>query len=242
MIDYTDITVLLDRSGSMISIRDAMQKGFDEFVGAHRATPSTRLSLVEFDEPPAQLMQGQYGGLTVAESRIALNPVYTAMKIGDVPKLYFQPRGNTPLNDALCKTIDNTGTRLRALPVAERPKSVLFVIITDGQENASKTYTRADALQRITHQTDAYQWQFVYLGANQDAIAEAATYGIHAQNAMTYNFTHGAAENAMFAAATKTAAYTRSVAGGQSVSASASLMSFDDDDRKIATTDTPVTK
>lgn len=92
----------------------------------------------------------------------------------------------TPLHDAICKVIDNTGRWLGFIPEDERPEKVLFVIITDGLENASQNYNAKDVKERITRQTEQYKWQFVYLGANQDAILVGESLGISQDSSMTY--------------------------------------------------------
>lgn len=166
MAEYTDITVLLDRSGSMESIQQAMESAYGEFVLQHRAVPSSRLTLIQFDtENPQEV-------------------VCEATPIGQVPRLTIVPRGGTPLLDAFVRAIDRTGERLKAM--GDRPDQVLFVIITDGQENSSREFKRQDVFDRVTRQRDIYKWQFVYLGANQDAIGEAASFGIPATMAMNY--------------------------------------------------------
>lgn len=208
MKNYADITVLLDRSGSMQSIRAAMESGFDEFVGQHRQNSSTRLTLIQFD------------GVNDQEV------LYTARPINDVPRLSIDPRGWTPLLDALCKTIDATGSRLRSVSERDRPNKVLFVVITDGQENRSKTYTRRDVKERIDRQRGAYSWEFVYLGANQDAIAEAATFGIPHTHAITYSHDSFAALNTMRGMARNTANYVST--------GSTDALNFDDKQRKEA--------
>jgi uncharacterized protein YegL len=152
----------------MGSIKPAMESGFMEFLTEHKANPSTRISLVQFD------------GANPYE------PVYTARPITDVPEFKLEPRGTTPLLDALCRTIDETGRRLAQMTEGDRPNKVLFIVITDGEENASHGYTKADVRTRIAHQQDKYNWQFVYLGANHDAIATAKDYGMPVQAAITY--------------------------------------------------------
>lgn len=94
----------------------------------------------------------------------------------------FVPRGNTALLDAIGRAIGDTGARLAAGP----SEKVVFVIITDGQENASHEYNQAKVHEMIEHQRDKYQWEFVFLGANQDAIKAATNLGMNAANAMTY--------------------------------------------------------
>jgi hypothetical protein len=91
------------------------------------------------------------------------------------------------LLDAIGHTIDTVGARLAAIPEADRPGKVIVAILTDGRENASTHFSMADINQRITHQREVYQWEFLFLGANQDAIATASTMGIQGHNAATFD-------------------------------------------------------
>lgn len=166
---YTDITILLDRSGSMSKIKEAMEEAYGGFLKVHQKVPSTRITLIQFDTENDQDM------------------VYENMKVRQAGGLNLDPRGATPLIDAFVKAIDGTGRRLSSLPEKDRPDQVLFVVITDGLENASKEFKRQDVFDRVTLQHKAYKWQFIYLGANQDAIKEAATYGIGAGQTITFN-------------------------------------------------------
>lgn len=210
---YTDITVLLDRSGSMAAIKTAMESGFEEFLYAHRKNPSTRLSLVQFDgENPH-------------------DKVYTALPVLDTPKLRLDPRGSTPLRDALCLTIDDTGRRLAAMRESERPQKVLFIVITDGMENASTQFSTRDVRERVERQRDIYSWEFVFLGANQDAILTAQEFSFDVKKAITYNANLGATRGAWKGLATNTAAYVSNT----TPTASASL-DWDDQQRKDSTT------
>lgn len=165
---YTDITVLLDRSGSMQSIKPAMESAFNEFIQGHKVNPTTKVTLIQFDDGNDQ------------------DVVFQSVPVGAVEKLILHPRGGTPLVDAFVKTIDRTGDRLRGMAESDRPDQVLLVVITDGQENASRLYKRSDVASRVTKQSTQFNWQFVYLGANQDAIREAQSYGIGQQHAITY--------------------------------------------------------
>lgn len=189
MKNYTDITVLLDRSASMLSIKEAMESAFDEFVLGHQAIEETRLTLYTFDEPAEfqymNVTRGQ-ANFDYFKTRIAYERVYSALPIKNVPKLELVPRGNTPLIDALCGVIDETGRRFATMDAAERPSRVLFVVITDGQENASKTFKREDAFERITTQTNVWKWQFLYLGANKVRMPSGKRHGIAAPFAMNY--------------------------------------------------------
>jgi hypothetical protein len=169
---YTDITVLVDRSGSMATIQKAMENAFGEFLTKHKEVPSTKLTLIQFDTADAQ------------------DIVYTARPVCEADKLSINPRGGTPLLDAMCMAIDSTGRRLASMKESARPDQVLFIVITDGEENSSKMYTRSDVKSRVTHQQSNYNWQFIYLGANQDAFAEAESFGIGKQWTLNYKASH----------------------------------------------------
>ena len=166
----THIAVVVDRSGSITSIRSDTIGGFNTFLRDQQAEPGeATLSLVLFDH--------EY------------QPVYTMRPLAEVPELTtetYVPRGNTALLDAIGRTINETGAALAAIPEAERPGRVVFVIITDGHENSSREFNRYRVLEMIRHQSDVYGWQFVFLGANQDAIVEAGSIGIKAANAVSY--------------------------------------------------------
>lgn len=171
MKNETYIAVLLDRSGSMSSVKSDTIGGYNEFVDEqHRAGDNCRLTLVQFDSQ-------------------AIDTVHENLPIREVPHLTnatFKPRDMTPLLDALGETIVNTGRLLKGIKEEDRPDKVVFVIITDGEENASKRYTKAQIKEMIQHQTDVYKWAFVYIGANQDAFAEARSLGIGADFATNY--------------------------------------------------------
>lgn len=153
----------------MQNIKTAMESGFGEFLAVHRITPSTRLTLVQFDgENPYE-------------------EVYVERPIADAPALTLTPRGMTPLRDALCMAIDKAGQRLASKKASLRPEKVLFLVMTDGLENASRRYSLEEVKQRIDRQTGTYSWEFVYLGANQDALLEAGRMGMDLKKAITFD-------------------------------------------------------
>lgn len=166
---YTDVTVVLDRSGSMSSIKDDMEGGFASFIEKQKHVPGTCLvSMVHFDGEATEVR-------------------YVATPITKVGPLALHPRGNTPLLDATAFTIRLTGERLAAMQPDARPENVMILIITDGQENASHNTTPAALKAMIEHQREVYQWDFVYLGANVNAFAEAQKMGIPVATAAEYD-------------------------------------------------------
>lgn len=90
-------------------------------------------------------------------------------------------------SSAIGRTIDELGARLERTAEADRPGKVIVAILTDGLENASRQYTWHDVSDRIKHQTEKYSWEFLFLGANQDAIATAGQLSIAAQNSANWN-------------------------------------------------------
>jgi hypothetical protein len=171
--DLTEIAFVLDRSGSMNPIADDAIGGFNTFLTEQQAlTGQARLTLVLFDH----------------EYMVTHNNV----DIRAVPPLdakTYTPRGMTALLDAVGRTIDDIGTRLAATPEAERPAKVIVAILTDGQENASRDYTFARVADKIKHQQEKYSWEFLFLAANQDAIAAAGALAIQPKDAIAFQAT-----------------------------------------------------
>ena len=161
----SEIIFLLDRSGSMETGKSDYIGGFNQFLGEQKQVAGDcRVTFIQFDDSYEKVFDGA---------------------LRDMPPLTnasFKPRGRTALYDALCRMIDDVGARLSATPAAERPDKVIVVILTDGAENASLRYTLDEASERIRHQRDAYQWEFVFLAANQDAFAVGRLLHIDAAN------------------------------------------------------------
>jgi hypothetical protein len=164
-LNLTDI----DRSGSMASVVDDTIGGFNAFVDRQKQGEGfARLTLVEFDH----------------ECHI----VYERRDIQEVSHLdpgSYIPRGNTALLDAIGRTIIAVRGAIAVERPSARPGNVVFVIITDGMENASSEFTRSQILEMIrAHQEEG--WEFLFFGANQDAIGEAASMGIDAARAASW--------------------------------------------------------
>jgi hypothetical protein len=197
----TELAFILDRSGSMGSVAAAAIEGFNLFLRAQQTTPGqARLTLVLFDDEylvPAQSL-----------------PVIEVLPLDHRT---YVPRNSTALLDAIGRTIDELGARLSAIPEPERPGKVIVAILTDGLENASTRYTWRNVAARIRHQTRVYQWEFLFLGANQDAIATAAQLHIAAENAATYQPDSVGQQSGSAAVARKTTAYRRQTSGHASI-------------------------
>ena len=102
--------------------------------------------------------------------------------------LSSRSRGSTALLDAIGTTIDAFKRRIRALPRAHQPAQVIFAIFTDGYENASTKYTWRDLSGKIRRRREKDGWEFLFLAANQDAIATASQMSIHAHDSATVQY------------------------------------------------------
>ena len=168
--NLTEILFILDRSGSMAPLTESAISGFNNFLRDQAAEPGlAHLTLMLFDDR----FEYPVSSLPLPE----ITPLDTTV---------FVPRGSTALLDAMGTGIDQLGKRLASLPEADRPATVIVAILTDGEENASAVYKWSDVQKRIRHQSETYNWHFLFLGANQDAIATAAKVGIHAANAANW--------------------------------------------------------
>jgi uncharacterized protein YegL len=180
--DLTHIYFLLDRSGSMQSIKTDTEGGFAAFVDEQRQAPGDcRVTLAQFDH--------EY------------DVVYSAVPVADVPPLTLRPRGRTALLDALGRLVTDAGDELGALPEDDRPGTVIVAVMTDGLENASREWTHPAIRSLVEQQTSAYSWQFLYMGADQDAIEVGTGLGVDARYAVTYG--RGRTKEALAGAAAK---------------------------------------
>lgn len=166
--NYTHLVLCVDRSGSMNKIREDAQGGINSLIEDQKKLPGKcTFALYQFDN--------YYD-----------NPI-SPRDIKEVTDYKLEPRGGTALLDSAHRAIIDTGDYLRKMPEDKRPSRVMFVIITDGEENASREITRDKLKELITQQTDKYNWEFVYVGANVDAFAEAGSFGI--ASAVSYHST-----------------------------------------------------
>lgn len=172
--NLTEMVFVLDRSGSMSGLAADTIGGFNELIEKQKKIEGhAYVTTVLFDH--------EY---EVLHDHVALEEVAPL-----TDKEYFA-RGSTALLDAVGRTIDAVGARLAAAPEEERPAHVVFVITTDGMENSSREYTAQRVRGMIEHQQQKYSWQFVFLGANMDAVSEARKLGISAKYAADFTPSH----------------------------------------------------
>jgi hypothetical protein len=210
---YTDITMVLDRSGSMQSIKDDSIGGFDAFISEQRRLPGRcTVSLVQFDN--------------------LYEEVYTGRDLADVPGLTLVPRGSTAMLDAIGRAVNATGARLAAMPEDRRPGTVIVGIMTDGLENASREFTYPMVKALIEQQEQVYGWTFMYMGANQDAIEVGASLGVARDRSLTYAGPKVAAAMGAYSASVGT--IREAVAAGAPVEQARRRAAYSDEQRRNA--------
>lgn len=167
--ELTEVVAVLDRSGSMSSIIDDVVGGFNTFIEKQKNVEiPTKLTTCLFDDEFEML----YDDVDLKE-------------VKKITKEEWSPRGTTALYDAIGRTINSVRKRHSKLKKKERPDKVLVVIVTDGYENASKEFT-SESIKKLIGEMEEYEWEFIYLAANQNAFDTGTSFGIKGGNTFTY--------------------------------------------------------
>ena len=166
----TELVFILDRSGSMSGLEQDTIGGFNAMMEKQRREDEkTLVTTVLFD----------------THNEI----IHDRLPLDQVPPLTdreYYPRGCTALLDAVGSTIRHIAHIHKYASPEARPQKTLFVITTDGMENSSREYTYEWVKQLIAHEQEKYGWEFLFLGANIDAAAEGAKFGIREDRTATY--------------------------------------------------------
>jgi uncharacterized protein YegL len=168
--NFTSINVIIDASGSMQHLTHDTIGSFNSFLTEQKAFPGE-------------------AAFTLCTFNTDYRLVHDFKQISGVPELdatVYRAEGGTALLDAMGTTIDSVGRKLAAMSDDQRPDKVIFLIITDGHENSSHRYSPAQIKEMVEHQKDKYSWEFVFMGANIDAIAAGAGLGIDVRNTLNY--------------------------------------------------------
>lgn len=214
---YAHVVIVADRSGSM---------GDYSEPGVTSSPTKAALSTQGVRDLVAE-QAGNLGRTTFTLVQFTTGNIETVASFADgsdprLTRWTCRPSAGTPLLDAVGTVINETGSRLAALPEARRPGRVYFVISTDGKENQSREFTRDGIKAMITVQREQWKWEFLFLGVGFEAFGEAGSIGVPRAGAMMVN--SGRVGQAYAAAS---AGITRSRSGGQAVT-------YTEDERKSA--------
>ena len=169
--NLTEIVFILDRSGSMAGLENDTIGGFNAMIEKQKLEEGEAyVSTVLFDNH-----------VEVIHDRVDIH------KIQPMTRKEYYVRGTTALLDAVGRAIHHIGNVHKYAREEDRPEKTLFVITTDGMENASREYTYDRVKAKIQRQKEKYGWEFIFLGANIDAAREAARFGIAPECAADYH-------------------------------------------------------
>ncbi len=168
--DLTELVFILDRSGSMAGLVEDTIGGFNSMIEKQKNEEGECLvSVVLFDNDSEVL--------------------FDRVPVKDIPELtrrQYSPRGCTALMDAIGGAIHHIGNVHKYAREEDRPEHTIFVITTDGMENASRHYTSDKVKSMVQRQKEKYGWEFLFLGANIDAVETAARFGINEDRAVNF--------------------------------------------------------
>ena len=169
--NLTEIVFILDRSGSMAGLEEDTIGGFNAMIEKQKKEDGEAyISTVLFDN--------------ISE---VIHDRMDIQKIAPMTRKEYYVRGCTALLDAVGKAIHHIGNIHKYAREEDRPEKTLFVITTDGMENASRAYDYKKVKNMIQRQKERYGWEFLFLGANIDAAREAARFGINEDHAANYH-------------------------------------------------------
>ena len=154
------ICFVLDESGSMYNSVDDVIGGFQKLIDEQKGEKNGECIISLY----------RFSGIVKKD--------YIGKPVNEVPKLYYSPGGCTAMNDGVGTAIDEIGKWLSDMNESERPSKNIIVIMTDGQENASKEYNFDTVKAKIKHQEEKYSWTFVYMGTNLQDLKDANRLGI----------------------------------------------------------------
>lgn len=192
--NLTEMVLILDMSGSMSPLTSDTIGGYNTLINQQKNEPGrAKVTTVLFDN--------RY---------IMLHDNVDIQEVSEMTTKEYMPCGMTAMLDAIGRTINSVGQRLANMPEEERPAKVIFTIITDGYENASKEFTYPKIKEMIEHQRNKYNWIFTFIGANIDTAEVGNNLGIDAKLSKTYTASKEGTTS-VFAATSKAVSFARGI-------------------------------
>lgn len=169
--NLVEVVCVVDRSGSMATMKTEAENGFNSFIKKLKKDlkdKDLRLTLVQFDD--------------------VVETVYENTPFKKVKKYEMNPRNMTALLDAMGTTINKVGERLANEKDEDRPGRIIFMTVTDGQENSSKDFTREKIKEMIEHQESKYAWNFLFLSSDLDSFDDGKKFNYGGMRGQSLNF------------------------------------------------------
>lgn len=168
--NITELVFILDRSGSMYGLEKDTIGGFNSVLSEQKnAEGKAFVTTILFDHE-----------IKTVHDRVAIE------KVSPMTEKDYQTRGTTALIDAIGTTVDHIDSIHKYIRKEDIPEKTMFVIITDGYENASRRYSSDEVRKSIEMHKNKKGWEFIFIGANIDAVETAANFGIDAEKAVNY--------------------------------------------------------
>jgi uncharacterized protein YegL len=169
----TEVAIVMDESGSMMSTVDDAIGGFNSFLASQKEVDGeANITLVLFDNK-----------YEIVHDGIDLND------IPDLNRATFVPGGGTALIDAIGKTIDSLSSRISEMAEEDKPGKTIIIVITDGQENSSREYKRSEVAEKIKSLKSESGWEMIFIGASEEILDQADDIGIAKSCTMKYDAT-----------------------------------------------------
>jgi hypothetical protein len=170
--NHAHIVLIIDKSGSMWNIANDVIGGVNSFIKEQREVEGTAdLTLAYFSDPKAYTLV--YDSVNIE-------------KADDIDSNTYVTIGSTAMLDGIGRTISTVGKRLNDMDESDRPSKVIVAIMTDGYENSSVEYTLDQIKDMIKTQTDDYNWEFIFMGANIDTVSVGSSMGLTANSCVNY--------------------------------------------------------
>lgn len=168
--NLTELVFIIDRSGSMGGLESDTIGGFNSLIAKQKKQEGEAIVTTVLFDDRYELLHDRF----------------SIESVSPMTESQYYVRGCTALLDAVGSTISKIGNVQKNLPEEDRAEKVIFCIITDGYENASCEYSLSDVKRMISRQQEKHGWEFLFMGANMDAVSEAGRLGIRKDRAVTY--------------------------------------------------------